>query len=414
MRKINRYISRSVTGAISMVLLVIMALMLISGFIDEIGSVRGNYTFTEMLIYVGLTMPRRLYEIIPFACLIGCLIGLGILANSSELVIMRAAGISVKRITWMVLKPVSLFILFGIFLGEFVTPYTDQVSESRRAIALEKRTADAREGSMWNREGDEYMRFNAVLPRGVLYGVTRYKFDSERNLLEASFSKQAIYQGGYWQEEDILVTHFEQAPIESGPVGESEPVAPEPGANAGNTTAATTETAVTAGNGNSQAANSQSDIAGAPTLGGALVRGTRNEQIQTRRWETPLSPGLLNILVAEPEALSLRSLRYYIKYLKEQNLISSDYSLAFWQKLLQPLATASLVLIAISFIFGPLREVTMGQRIFTGVVFGVVFRLTQDLLGPSSVVFGFAPLIAVMVPIGFCLALGIYLLNRTR
>jgi lipopolysaccharide export system permease protein len=118
--------------------------------------------------------------------------------------------------------------------------------------------------------------------------------------------------------------------------------------------------------------------------------------------------------VADPEALSLRSLRYYIRYLKGQNLVSSDYSLAFWQKLLQPLATASLVIIAISFIFGPLREVTMGQRIFTGVVFGVAFRLTQDLLGPSSVVFGFPPLIAVLLPISFCFILGVYLLNRTR
>ena len=74
----------------------------------------------------------------------------------------------------------------------------------------------------------------------------------------------------------------------------------------------------------------------------------------------------------------------------------------------------SLVLIAISFIFGPLREVTMGQRIFTGVVFGVVFRLVQSLLGPSSVVFGFAPIIAVAIPILLCGLLGLYLLNRTR
>lgn len=410
MRKINRYISRSVTGAITMVLIVIMALLLISAFIDEIGSVRGNYTFGEMLIYVALTMPRRMYEILPFACLIGCLIGLGILANSSELVIMRAAGISVKRITWMVLKPVSLFILFGIFLGEFVTPYTDQVSESRRAIALEKRTADTREGSMWNREGNEYMRFNAVLPRGVLYGVTRYKFDDQRNMLEASFSKQAIYQGGYWQEEDVQVTHFEQATTvtdaDNTTVGSEEP------SSAGNVAATNGLPASSANSSANEVA--QKVLDDDAILSGVLVRGTRNETIQTRRWETPLSPGLLNILVAEPEALSLRSLRYYINYLKEQNLVSSDYSLAFWQKLLQPLATASLVLIAISFIFGPLREVTMGQRIFTGVVFGVVFRLTQDLLGPSSVVFGFAPLIAVLVPIGFCMVLGIYLLNKTR
>lgn len=378
MRKINRYIANAVTGAVSIVLLVIMALLLIAAFVDEIGGVRGNYTMFEMIIYVMLTMPRRLYEIIPFACLIGCLIGLGILANSSELVIMRAAGVSVKRITWMVMKPLFWFILIGVLLGEFVTPYTDQVAESRRAIALQKISDEARRGSMWNREGNEFMHFNAVLPNGVLYGVTRYKFDDERNLTETSFSQQAIYQGGYWQEEKIVVTHFEQ-PVEGNLPGDG----------------------------------AESNIV-PPLLTDERAIGTRNEKITTRRWDTPLSPGLLNIVVADPQALSLRSLIYYIEYLKEQNLVSSDYGLAFWQKLLQPLATLSLVIIAISFIFGPLREVTMGQRIFTGVVFGVVFRLTQDLLGPSSVVFGFPPIIAVLLPIIICLLLGIYLLNRTR
>lgn len=367
MRKITRYIARSVIGAVSMVLLVIVVLLLISAFLDQVGAVRGNYTWIDMVIYVLLTTPHRIYDVLPFACLIGCLIGLGILANSSELVIMRAAGVSVSRITWLVLKPLLWFIALGVVLGEFVTPYTDQIAESRRAIALGKPSADSRRGSMWNREGNEFMRFNAVLPNGVLYGVTRYKFDDARNLLEASHSEQAIYQRGYWQEENIAVTYFEPVPPdESGEGGIDQAIMP------------------------------------------------RSDVISSRRWDTPLSPGLLNILVADPQALSIRSLRYYISYLKEQNLISSDYNLAFWQKVFQPLATASLVLIAISFIFGPLREVTMGQRIFTGVVFGVVFRLVQDLLGPSSVVFGFAPVIAVLLPILFCLLLGIYLLNRTR
>src|SRR5690606_22997501 len=141
---------------------------------------------------------------------------------------------------------------------------------------------------------------------------------------------------------------------------------------------------------------------------------TRSETLPSRRWETPLTPGLLNIIVAEPETLSIRNLRYYINYLHEQGLGSSDYSLAFWEKFLQPIATVSLVLVAISFIFGPLREVTMGQRIFTGVVFGVVFRLIQSLLESSSVVFGFAPVIAVAIPIFFCVLLGIFLLIRAR
>ncbi|HEY7886371.1 MAG TPA: LptF/LptG family permease, partial [Cellvibrionaceae bacterium] len=138
-----------------------------------------------------------------------------------------------------------------------------------------------------------------------------------------------------------------------------------------------------------------------------------SERVAEREWGTEMTPELLNTVVLPPEALSIRKLFEYARYLSEQSLHNSEYALAFWQKVLQPVATASLVLIAISFIFGPLREVSMGQRIFTGVVFGILFRLLQSLLGPSSIVFGFPPFIAVVIPIALCLALGTYLLRRT-
>ena len=80
--------------------------------------------------------------------------------------------------------------------------------------------------------------------------------------------------------------------------------------------------------------------------------------------------------------------------------------------MLQPLVTGALVLMAISFIFGPLRSVTLGQRVFTGVLVGFIFRIAQDLLGPSSLVFGFSPLLAVLVPAGICALAGVWLLRR--
>ena len=81
--------------------------------------------------------------------------------------------------------------------------------------------------------------------------------------------------------------------------------------------------------------------------------------------------------------------------------------------MLQPLIIIGLVLVGISFVFGPLRESTMGFRVFVGVVTGVTFRIVQDLLGPLSIVFGFPPFLAVITPVVFCAALGVYLLRRS-
>ena len=78
----------------------IFALNLIADVVDEIENITHNYNFKEAMIHVALSMPSRIYSSIPLAALTGCLIGLGQLAGASELVIMRAAGVSVARISW--------------------------------------------------------------------------------------------------------------------------------------------------------------------------------------------------------------------------------------------------------------------------------------------------------------------------
>ncbi|MEZ1376227.1 LptF/LptG family permease, partial [Enterobacter hormaechei] len=102
--------------------------------------------------------------------------------------------------------------------------------------------------------------------------------------------------------------------------------------------------------------------------------------LPTERWDAQLSPQLLNTVVMEPEALSISGLWQYIHYLADQGLNNNRYWLAFWTKVLQPLVTAALVLMAISFIFGPLRSVTLGQRIFTGVLVGFALTLLKLVL----------------------------------
>jgi len=96
--KLDRYIGISVLIAILAVLGIILGLALLFAFIDEVGNVTDTYTVTDVLSYVALTAPRRLYDMMPMAALIGCLIGLGTLASNSELTIMRAAGVSIGRI----------------------------------------------------------------------------------------------------------------------------------------------------------------------------------------------------------------------------------------------------------------------------------------------------------------------------
>ena len=65
-------------------------------------------------MYVLLTAPRRAYDLLPIAALVGGMAGLGMLATHSELTVMRAAGVSIGRIVWWVLKPSLVLVVAGL------------------------------------------------------------------------------------------------------------------------------------------------------------------------------------------------------------------------------------------------------------------------------------------------------------
>jgi len=352
MSKLDGYIKRNVIGAILLVLILIITLYLIFAFIDELDNISNNYQIANALYYIFLTAPRRTYDILPMACLIGCLIGLGNLANSSELTVMRASGVSLLRILWSVTKPTLVIMLCGLLVGEYLSPITEAKAEAYRSLALRGEVSKqiAKYG-LWHKIDDEFIHINSVQLDGHLFGISRYKIDDFNQLQKLSFAKEATYQGDHWQLVDVSHTTFNLDTITS-------------------------------------------------------------KQFASENWQVNITPKLLNVLVLKPDALSISDLLFFSNYLADQGLSNDSYRLSFWKKTMQPFITLSLVIMAISFIFGPLRNVTLGQRIFAGVLVGFSFSIIQDLLGPASLVFGFNPLLAVISPSLICLMCGIYLLRK--
>jgi lipopolysaccharide export system permease protein len=43
---------------------------------------------------------------------------------------------------------------------------------------------------------------------------------------------------------------------------------------------------------------------------------------------------------------------------------------------------------------------------------GIVFRISQDMMGPASLVFGFTPILASLTPILISLGAGFFMLRR--
>lgn len=358
MRIIDRHIARTVLLATLVVISLAVSVELIFGVAEELSDIDENYTVLHALFFVLQVTPTIIYELLPFAALGGALIGLGILASNNELVVIQAAGVKIWRIVWSVMKPTLLIMLLGLLLGEYVAPRLELAAQSNRDMLQSGRNVFGSDEGSWQKIGNEFIHINAIAPGGeLLYGVSRYLLDDRRNLQSSSFAEYAEYtnsgRDGFWQLHNVVETQIATAKITT----------------------------------------------------------SKHPQLS---WNIDLSPELLSVLLVEPRHQSISGLYQFAEYFAREGLEAGNYYLAFWGKLLQPLATAALVLLSVSFVFGPLREATLGYRIFVAIFIGLTFTILQRLLNPASLLYGFSPIIAVLIPILLSAALGVFFLQRVR
>ncbi|MDH5777976.1 MAG: LptF/LptG family permease, partial [Gammaproteobacteria bacterium] len=112
MKILDLYIGKSVLVGVFFVFLVLLALDTLIGFASESDYIGyKQYTFWHALGYVLLLMPQHMYELFPMITLLGSIVSLGALANSSELVVIRAAGVSTYSLIFSVMKTAFLLML---------------------------------------------------------------------------------------------------------------------------------------------------------------------------------------------------------------------------------------------------------------------------------------------------------------
>ncbi|PTL93041.1 LPS export ABC transporter permease LptG [Halomonas litopenaei] len=349
--RLDGYIARNVLAAILVVQVVLLGLDLIITYIDDLGDIEGGYGAFEVFLFLCMRLPWRFYQYAPVGVLIGALIGLGSMASNNELTVMRAAGRSLARIVWGVMKPIILVVVIVLTVAEFVSPRTEQFAHAWKVQQMQGEGAVVTERGGWQREGDDFYRFGAIRADDTVLDLTRYEFDGHR-LDSVTTARRAVWQGDFWELQQVETTRF---------------------------------------------------------------TGDRTEvdKVASLRWDTSLSPTQLSRLLRDVETQAPSELWAYADYLDEQGLEATQPLLYFWQKMLMPLTMASLVLVAASFVFGPLRTVAAGTRVFYGVITGLVFKYLQDLLAPASTVFGFSPAWAVLAPTLVCALLGLHLLRRS-
>lgn len=354
MKTLDLYIHRTVFRSTLLVLFVLGALFAFMEFVSQINSIgRNDYGLVNALYFVILSLPKTLYELFPTATLIGGLLGLGALAGNSELIVMRAAGISISRITRSVLQSgLVLTILVAVF-GELLVAPAAYKAESIKTRSLHKNISLGKSNGLWVKEGQYYLNVKRIYPDNRMDLIEIYELDDTKQLKSITRAQSGIYKNKQWILKNIKRSLF---------VGDEIHTITKP----------------------------------------------------TETWAHLFNPDLFDVVSVKPGDMSAIDLYKYSSYLENNQLDASHYRLAFWLKIITPLSTLVMLLIALPFVFGSLRSGSAGQRLMIGILIGVGYFIIGQIMNHIGQVYGLHPLLSAILPIMIVLAYGLHAMKKIR
>ena len=338
MKIIRRYITGHLLWTTFLALFVMLALFSFFTLIDELGKTgEGSYGVVQVLFYVFLTMPGLAYDLFPIAAVIGSMAVLGIMAQNSELDVIRTAGVSRLRLAMLLVQSGLLLALVAVILGEFIAPPAEEMAQNMRSMAMTSQiTLQTRHG-LWVRDGDSFINIHKVLPGRRLQDIYVYDFGSNDRLRSSVHAGSAEYQGGQW-----ILHDLRQSVIEG-------------------------------------------DHVSSTTMKKAV-------------WGSLLDPDMFNVVNVKPEALPVWELFDYIRFLRQNDQNTQVYGQALWSKLVRPFAILAMIVLAVPLVRGNSRFTSIGQRVFIGALAGIVFHLCNEVSSHLGVVYGISPAFSATAP----------------
>jgi lipopolysaccharide export system permease protein len=354
MKIFDRYLGINFFRGFFLVVLVLVSLFSFLELVTQLNDVgKGNFQAIDAFIFVGLTLPKRIIEMLPISALLGGIIGLGMLGERGELIAMRAAGLSVRRICFSVLVAAGLLMLLSAATEEFLAPQLEQYAHGRRALALSgSRGIMLTKRGFWARYGNSFIRVGMTLPGGIAADLDIYERDEDGFLRAFIHAREAqIHRDGRWTLKDVQKKTIEE-------------------------------------------------------------QGISSQHIPNLTIDSFFSKEQVSVLELPPESLAPSDLYVYGKALQDRGQNADHYFLALWQKLAMPLTTGAMVLLSLPFVFGPPRSMTVGLRITLGAMVGIAFYLANQIFGYLGLLLEFPAPVTALTPAVLIMGIALWQLRR--
>jgi len=338
----DRYIANTLLTYSIVVLLVWLSLYSFFNFLAELNSVGTvNYTILAAFKYIVLQLPKVAYDQVSPVILLGCVLGIGHLATTGQLIILRASGISILKITWLTLKNAIIFLICLTLIGELVAPTLTTYAENERSNALGLNSLSSSQDGFWIRDGDNFINVENNVDGSLFNGITVIEVNKSNKIERVVESKSAIFDG-----QNINMDSTNIFSINS--------------------------------------TNLFDDIA------------LKERNLYKKR--VAFDQDLINSLEKEPKNLTTLTIVKQIQFLTDNKLRAEVFEVELYKRLVKPITLVAMILLAMLFIFGSTRDATLGRKIFFGVAIGLSFELISRIGGALALSFDFSPLLSAFIP----------------
>ncbi|WP_332847910.1 LPS export ABC transporter permease LptG [Massilia sp. S19_KUP03_FR1] len=376
MRVLQRYFAINIIQAVAFVLVALLALFTFMDLTSELPSVgKGGYLFQHAVIYVALLIPGHIYELMPIAALVGTIYAMAQFSSSSEFTIMRASSMSTRMAGGMLFRIGILFVAITFIFGELVTPRTAPLAEKLRLAAKGSTMTQAFRSGMWTKDivhadgvtgpvnGSRFFNVRQIRTDGTLVDVKLYEFDANMRMRSLITAATATFGGNnFWRLADVTETRFTNSRTLPAP---GAPLPP----------GTTIQSAY-----------------------GQETAGVTTRKLATLEIASEITPRILSVSAADPARMSATELAVYTRHLAENRQETERFKIAFWKKLIDPLAIFVLMAMALPFGYLQARSGGVSLKIFIGIMLGVGFMLLNTLFSHLGVLSTWPAFVTAVVP----------------
>jgi lipopolysaccharide export system permease protein len=350
----DRYIAKTLLSYTLVVLVVWLSIYSFFNFLTEINVVgQESYTILSAIKYIILKMPEVTYSQASPVILLGCVLGMGHLATTNQLLIFRISGASILKITGTTLKNALIFVIAIIAIGEAIAPMTSNFAELGRTNALGNIAVPTNQEGFWIRDGDNFINVKKNIDGKLFSGITVIEVNSSNKIDRVIKSENAVFDGNSLDMSGSKIFSIDDSSVFD-----------------------------------------------------KISLKERNSYNKTVSFDQDL----IDSLKKEPKDLTTWTIIKQIQFLSDNKLRSGIFEVELYKRLIKPVTLVAMILLAMLFIFGSTRDVTLGKKIFFGIALGLSFEMLSRIASALALSFDFNPLISAVLPSTLVILISITLL----